>query len=231
MMLWTAFLLGLLGGVHCAGMCGPLMLALPRPPGGTARFVTGRLAHQLGRVFTYCLLGVGFGALGTGFAAAGVQRFASVALGVMMLAGLFASKKLLLTAPIARLVGRLKATMAGLLSRHSLGSQVLLGGLNGLLPCGLVYVACAGATATGSLASGVAYMALFGLGTIPVMLAINLSGHLLPMKFRLQLVRLVPAGVVLVAALLILRGLSLGIPYLSPDLAAGPSANCACHSR
>jgi sulfite exporter TauE/SafE len=74
-------------------------------------------------------------------------------------------------------------------------------------------------------------MVLFGLGTLPVMLGISLTGHLLPAAIRLQLARLVPAGVVVIAALLILRGLSLGIPYLSPDLAAGPSANCACHSR
>jgi sulfite exporter TauE/SafE len=231
MMLWTAILLGLLGGVHCAGMCGPLMLALPRPAGGTARFVAGRIAYQLGRVLTYCALGLIFGLLGTGFALAGVQRFASVALGVTMLIGLLTSTKLLLAAPIARLVGKLRSTMSGLLERRSLSSHALLGTLNGLLPCGLVYVACAGAVATGSLLNGVAYMALFGLGTIPVTLGISLTGHLLPATFRLQLARLVPVGVVLVAALLILRGLSLGIPYLSPDLAAGPAANCACHSR
>lgn len=224
------FLLGLLGGVHCAGMCGPLMLALPRAPGGTARFAAGRLAHQLGRVLTYCLLGVGFGALGTSFAMAGVQRFASIALGLVMLAGVFASGKLLLTAPIARLVGGLRSAMGDLLARRSLGSQALLGTLNGLLPCGLVYVACAGATATGSIPAGVAYMAWFGLGTIPVMLGISLSGHLVPVKLRFRLARLVPAGVVLVAALLILRGLALGIPYLSPDLAAGPGSACACHA-
>lgn len=226
-MMWTAVLLGLLGGVHCAGMCGPLLLALPRPPGGMGRFVTGRLLHQLGRVFTYALLGVGFGAVGSGFALAGVQRFATIALGVVMLVGVFTSRKLLLAAPVARWVGGLRMAMSGLLNRGSWASQVLLGALNGLLPCGLVYVAGAGAAATGSLPGGVAYMALFGLGTLPVMLGISLGGQLLPAAFRLQLARLVPAGVVLVAALLILRGLGLGIPYISPDLAAG---TCACHA-
>lgn len=231
MIIWTALLLRLLGGVHCAGMCGPLMLALPRPSGSTARFVIGRIAYQLGRVPTYCLLGFGFGLLGTGFAMAGVQRFASITLGVALLAGLLASRKLLLAAPLMRLVSRLKTAMSSLLARRSLASQTLLGSLNGLLPCGLVYVACAGATATGSLPGAVGYMALFGLGTLPVMLGISLSGHLLPASFRLQLARLIPAGVVLVATLLILRGLSLGIPYVSPDLSAGPTGDCACHSR
>lgn len=222
-MLWTAFLLGLLGGAHCAGMCGPLMLALPRPPGGTRRLVAGRLVHQLGRIVTYCLLGLGLGALGEGLSMAGVQRVASITLGVAMLAALLVSRKLAMATPAFRLVGRLRSAMSPLIARPTLGAQALLGGLNGLLPCGLVYVACAGAAATGSVPGGLGYMALFGLGTLPVMLGISLSGHLLPVSFRLGLARVMPAGVVLVAALLILRGLALGIPYVSPD---GACAHC-----
>jgi sulfite exporter TauE/SafE len=113
--------------------------------------------------------------------------------------------------------------MGGLIARPTLTAQGLLGALNGLLPCGLVYVAGAGAAAAGSIPGGLAYMALFGLGTLPVMLGISLTGHLLPLSFRLQLARAMPAGVVLVAALLILRGLALGIPYVSPD---GACAHC-----
>jgi len=222
-MLWTAFLLGLLGGVHCAGMCGPLMLALPRPPGGPQRLVAGRLAHQAGRILTYGLLGLGFGALGEGLAMAGVQRAASIALGVAMLAALLASRKLALASPAFRLVARLRSAMSQLIARPTLGAQALLGGLNGLLPCGLVYVACAGAAAAGSLPGGLAYMAIFGLGTLPVMLGISLSGHLLPLPFRRGLARMMPATVVLIATLLILRGLALGIPYVSPD---GAGAQC-----
>ena len=229
-MLWSAFLLGLLGGVHCAGMCGPLLLALPNRPRRNARFTLGRVIYQLGRIVTYCLLGIGFGLLGTGFAMAGVQRVVSIILGVSLLAGFLVSRRVFLAAPMARIVGRLKTSMAGLLIRRSLASQALLGGLNGLLPCGLVYVAGAGSVTTGSIVGAVSYMALFGLGTLPVMLGISLTGHLLPATFRFRLARLVPFGVVTIAALLILRGLSLGIPYLSPDLSAG-SSTCACHVR
>ena len=84
----------------------------------------------------------------------------------------------------------------------------------------------AGATASGNVLSGAKYMALFGLGTVPMMLAISLSGRLVPVSLRLKLLKAVPAAVFVLAALLILRGLSLGIPYLSPDLSGG--AAC-CH--
>jgi sulfite exporter TauE/SafE len=94
----------------------------------------------------------------------------------------------------------------------------LLGLLNGLLPCGLVYVACAGATVAGGVSSGIGYMAAFGMGTAPLMLAIGVSGRLLPLPVRLRLRAAIPVSVFLLAMLLILRGMALGIPYVSPDL-------------
>jgi len=102
----------------------------------------------------------------------------------------------------------------------------VLGLLNGLLPCGLVYVACAGATVTGGVLSGAIYMAAFGAGTVPMMLAIGLSGKLVPFSLRLKLLKAAPVSIFLLGALLILRGMSLGIPYLSPDLSAG---HACCH--
>jgi hypothetical protein len=79
------------------------------------------------------------------------------------------------------------------------------------------------AVATRSVPRGALYMAVFGAGTVPLLLAIGLSGRLIPVSFRAKLARAIPVTVVLLAALLILRGMSLGIPYLSPDLAAGKS--------
>ena len=230
MSLWTAFMLGLLGGAHCAGMCGPLVLALPIPTGGPWRFTLGRLIYQLGRISTYCLLGVVAGLLGKTFVLAGFQRWASITLGVVLLIGLFASKKLLVIAPVVRLVARFKVAMSSLLHRRSFASLALLGGLNGLLPCGLVYVAAAGAISAGSVLSGAEYMAAFGLGTLPALFCISLSGRILPGALRLKFRSAVPIGVSMLAVLLILRGLSLGIPYLSPDLSSGLT-NAHCHSR
>ena len=228
--LWTAFMLGLLGGAHCAAMCGPLVLALPLPSGGPWRFAFGRLIYQFGRILTYCSLGLVAGLLGKTLALAGVQRWASVGLGVALLAGLFVSKKLLGVTPVVRLVARLKGAMSGLLRRRSYTSLALLGGLNGLLPCGLVYVAAAGAISAGSVLSGAESMAAFGLGTLPTLFGISLSGRILPVALRLKFRSAIPIGVSVVAVLLILRGLSLGIPYLSPDWSSGME-NALCHPR
>jgi sulfite exporter TauE/SafE len=226
MILWTALILGLAGSLHCAGMCGPLALAIPTASTTRTGFVAGRLAYNLGRMLTYCLLGVVFGLLGRTLLLAGIQRWVSILLGLALLLGLVSSRKLSLWQPVIALVGQLKSHMSVLIRTRSLVAQVLLGLLNGLLPCGLVYVACAGATATGSLSSGVVYMAAFGLGTVPMMLGIGLTGRLIPTALRLQLRKAIPASVLLLASLLILRGLSLGIPYVSPDLSGGNPSCC-----
>ena len=129
--------------------------------------------------------------------------------------------------PVSALVTRLRSGMSHFLRRRSLISLAALGLLNGLLPCGLVYVAGAGATSTGSIVGGAFYMALFGAGTLPMMLIISLSGKLVPPSLRLRLGRVVPVSILLLATLLIFRGLGLGIPYVSPNVAAG---SC-CHNH
>jgi sulfite exporter TauE/SafE len=101
--------------------------------------------------------------------------------------------------------------------------------LNGLLPCGLVYAACAGATASGGFLTGIEYMILFGLGTLPMMLAFSVVGQKVYLVFRFKLQRLIPASLAIVGLLLLLRGMALGIPYLSPKLPAQPSAANCCH--
>lgn len=229
MELGIAFALGLVGSLHCAAMCGPLLLALPVPPGGAGRFIAGRLVYQCGRLATYCLLGVVAGLVGRTVLLAGFQRWLSVSLGVAILLGFLVSKRAAMSAPVVRLVGGLKSAMSAQLRQRGFRSLALLGMLNGLLPCGLVYVALAGAMARGGLLDGVLYMALFGLGTVPTMLGIGLSGKMFSLAFRLRLRRAIPAGVCLVAGLLILRGLALGIPYVSPALVAGVPASCCLH--
>lgn len=221
-----AIALGLLGSLHCAAMCGPLLLVLPAPAGGAGRFIAGRIVYQIGRITTYCLLGVLAGLIGKSIFVAGLQRWLSIALGVAILAGFFLSKKVALSKPVVRLVTQLKSAMSVQLRERGLKSLALLGMLNGLLPCGLVYVALAGAVSRGSLAQGTLYMAGFGLGTLPTMLGIGFLGKAFPISWRLKLRGAIPLGVCVVAGLLILRGMALGIPYVSPALAAGTPANC-----
>ncbi len=219
-------MLGLVGSLHCVGMCGAIALALPHPGRGWTSFITGRLAYNLGRILTYSLIGAVFGLIGRSLALAGIQRWISIGAGVAILLGLVVSSRHT-TPPLVRAVGWLKNRLGSLLQQRSFSSLLLLGMLNGLLPCGLVYAAAAASLATGNLLSGVEYMAVFGLGTVPLMFGVSLSGKTLLAPFRLHLQKLIPVSLALVALLLILRGLSLGIPFLSPDLASGQASCCA----
>jgi sulfite exporter TauE/SafE len=227
--LWMAFIVGLAGSLHCAGMCGPLVLALPATGGSRASFFVGRVVNNLGRIMTYGLLGIVFGLIGQTFALAGLQRWVSLAAGLAIFSGLAASPRRALNRPAFKTVAWLKSALANLLRRRSLASLFSIGLLNGLLPCGLVYVACAGAVATGGFFNSVAYMLAFGAGTLPMMISVALAGQKLRTAFRLKLQRFIPVCIVLVGALLILRGMSLGIPFLSPDLSGATAQSCACH--
>lgn len=229
MELWTAFLLGLAGSLHCAGMCGPLILALAKARPRTTREIAGRVCHHLGRVASYCLLGLLLGLVGGLAAPDGWQRWLSIALGITLLIGLLAASRFPLSKPLMKWITLLKSSMPRLLQRNTLTSQSIMGALNGLLPCGLVYVAAVGATATGHPLTGAAYMALFGLGTWPMMLGIHLAGHRLPLPARLPPGRVARVAVWMMAVLLILRGLELGIPYISPDLTAQTGESRSCH--
>lgn len=224
-MLWAGFLFGLLGSFHCVGMCGAIALALPGQTGvGAARYVGGRLLYNIGRVTTYATLGAGAGLVGQSLRLAGVQQSLSVASGVLIL--------LLVGVPeryTARLAGALglarplawvKATLSRLFQQSSWPALYATGVLNGLLPCGLVYLALAGALSAPGVAGAAAYMALFGLGTLPLMLGLALSGRLVPLAWRWRLRRAVPYAATMLALLFIVRGLGLGIPYLSPQLRA-----------
>ncbi|HXJ61482.1 MAG TPA: sulfite exporter TauE/SafE family protein [Verrucomicrobiae bacterium] len=229
MHLWTAFLLGCAGSLHCAAMCGPLMVALAKARPRTVRASTGRVVYHLGRIGAYSLLGLVLGQAGRVMTLAGFQNWLSIGLGIGLLAGLVVASKVSLATPVWRWVALLKGGLGGLLRRDALSAQALMGALNGLLPCGLVYVAGAGATATGHALSGAASMAMFGLGTLPVMLSVHLAGQRFPLPARFSLPNVTRVAVVLMAALLILRGLELGIPFLSPNLSALGQAGVRCH--
>lgn len=227
--LWTAFSLGFIGSAHCAGMCGPLALALPANGNTRVLFLTGRLAYNLGRIVTYVSLGALVGLLGQALAFGGLQRWVSIIAGATILVGLLAKRRFTLGLPMPWGVGWLKSALGKLLQRRAISSLFGIGLLNGLLPCGLVYVACAGATASGRMLTSVEYMSAFGLGTLPMMFALGVAGHKLQMALRFRLQRLIPVSLAIVGLLLLVRGLALGIPYLSPKLPAQPDAASCCH--
>jgi uncharacterized protein len=167
-----------------------------------------------------------FGMLGQTVALAGFQRWASLTAGAAILLALVPGSRHSLGRPVFQWVAFVKSGLSLLLQQRTIPALYLLGVLNGFLPCGLVYVACAGALALGSVLSGVTYMLAFGLGTVPLMLGIGLAGRNVQMAIRFRFQKLIPLCLALVGTLLVLRGLSLGIPYLSPNLAAGAHS---CH--
>jgi hypothetical protein len=231
----AGFLLGFFGSAHCAAMCGPIALALP---GGSLRgigFVAGRLLYSCGRIVTYALLGGIVGIVGHQVALAGLQHVLSVAIGVLMMIMLVLPSRVsgMLThgAVFPRLYARLKMILASLFQRRSLSALFALGLVNGLLPCGFVYVALAGGAATGSETGGMLFMTGFGAGTVPTMLGIALLGPSLSLAIRRKVSAMVPVLTFIVAVLLVLRGLDLGIPYISPVLSGGTETvpAKACH--
>jgi uncharacterized protein len=216
----TALLMGLMGSFHCAGMCGPIAIALPLHGSSAGQKVFGSLLYNSGRIITYGIMGIVFGLLGQGLELMGFQRIISIVIGsVMILAVLFPSIFSIqkFNGRILPFIDKLKRSLGRLFAIRSFQSLFLIGLLNGLLPCGLVYMAVAGSIGTGNAVMGMFYMLLFGLGTIPMLLIINLSGNLITAGIRKRLNRLIPALVILVGLLFVLRGLSLGIPYLSPS--------------
>ncbi len=220
MEVWTGFLVGLLGSLHCVGMCGPIALALPVFGHSKIHVLFGRLLYNLGRVITYSIMGALFGLFGSRIVLFGLQQDISIAIGVLILLYVLIPRRI--KTKISQfsfyiaITGFLKAHYSKLISKRTNKSLLTIGLLNGLLPCGFVYVGIAGAVTTTDWISGAAYMALFGLGTVPIMFITSVLGRVINFNLRKKINKLIPAFAALLALLFILRGLNLGIPYLSP---------------
>jgi len=238
-MLWAGFLFGILGSFHCVGMCGPIAMALPVGRGAGWSFVAGRLLYNLGRIFTYATLGALAGIFGKSLQVAGFQQTLSVISGVLILLMMVVpatfSLKFRKATGMEKGLGKINKTMAGLFRQKSLAALGLVGMLNGLLPCGFVYLALAGAISMPSVPAAMGYMFLFGLGTFPLMFVLSLSGKFIQPKIRHFFSRSVPYAATFMALLFILRGLNLGIPFVSPAMAhnqhGGTQMHACCHKK
>lgn len=230
MELLTGFLVGLLGSFHCIGMCGPIALALPK----SKNLAASRLLYNLGRITTYSLIGLMFGLLGQRLEMFGLQRIISISLGVLIIITVITPSayriKFAQRTGLYNGVALLKSYFGKMFKSHSMASMFIIGVLNGLLPCGFVYIGITGAIAVGNAVSGMVFMAMFGLGTLPVMLGASLVGSVINLNIRRRLTRLLPAFSIILAAIFIMRGLNLGIPYLSPKLEHKPAVEeIICH--
>ncbi len=215
-----AVVFGFFTGFHCAGMCGPIAIALPLKKDSKLAKVTGAFLYNLGRAVTYGIIGFLFGMLGEGLNMAGFQQWVSLVMGTLMVLSVvfpaLFKNRFELDQKAFGFVGSIKLRLRKLFTNPSYGSLFLIGLLNGLLPCGPVYAAVAGAIATGSAYTGAAFMFLFGVGTMPMLLAISLLGDFISGNMRRKIAKFIPVTVVLLGLVFILRGAGLGIPFLSP---------------
>lgn len=218
----SAFIIGLVGSLHCVGMCGPIAIAFPVTQQNKFLFFLGRVIYNVGRIVSYSAMGAFFGFIGSKITLFGFQQTLSIVIGILLLLYVIIPKRFLHLFPRINLLDRLnkkiKNSFSILWNKGSLNSMLLIGILNGFLPCGLVYVAIAGAAATGSFINGTLFMILFGLGTLPLMTVVALLGKFINLQLRRKLTKIIPVFIALLAVIFILRGMNLGIKYISPKL-------------
>lgn len=233
-MLYSAFFFGLISSLHCIGMCGPIAMMLPVDRNNQAKKVTQIVTYHLGRLSAYATIGLVFGLLGKGFFLAGIQQKLSIFIGVAMILVILIPEKRLaqynFSKPIFKLISKMKATLGSQFKNRSYKSLFTIGLLNGFLPCGMVYVALFGAIAMQSPDYGVMYMLLFGLGTVPLMSSVVYLNSFLTVPIRNKIQKAIPYVAVVIGVLFILRGLGLGIPYVSPaNMSLFVQQNPNCH--
>ncbi len=219
-MLLSALILGLLGSLHCIGMCGPIAFLLPLDRSNKLKKVFQLFSYHFGRLTTYAFLGLVFGLLGRSLYLFGLQQRVSIVVGVIMIVSVLLPKQFSTSkwfGPMYHVVAKVKSLIGFNLKNKTAGSFFIIGLLNGLLPCGLVYMAVFGAIGTGQIFQGSLYMFAFGLGTVPLMTSVIYLGNYLSQPIKQKILKLIPVFVIIVGILFILRGLGLGIPYISPS--------------
>ncbi|SEA44562.1 hypothetical protein SAMN05443667_104242 [Flavobacterium gillisiae] len=233
-MLYTAFFFGLISSFHCIGMCGPIAMMLPVDRNNPAKKVTQIITYHIGRLTAYGTIGLVFGLVGKGFFMAGIQQNLSIFIGVAMIAVILIPEKTFakynFSKPVFVLISRIKTTLGSQFRNKSYQSLFTIGLLNGFLPCGMVYVALFGAIAMQNAGFGVLYMVLFGLGTVPMMSSVIYINSYLTIPIRNKIQKVIPYVAVIIGVLFILRGLGLGIPYVSPsNMSLFVQENPQCH--
>ncbi len=222
-----AFILGFFGSLHCAVMCGPLMLSMPQQKESWITTTIQLTLYQFGRILVYGILGLLVGAIGNSFRIFSNQQTLSFMVGLLLV--LFAIlhfsgryiKELnkiqqTLLIPISKLIGKFYGLPFW---------GFFIGMLNGLIPCGMVYLALATALNTTSIKGAVVFMLLFGLGTTPLMLTISVGKVFLKKYVSINANKLMPWFMLFLGALMLLRSADLGIAFLSPNNINHPHQN------
>lgn len=232
-MLASAFILGLLGSFHCVGMCGPIAFMLPLDRTNVYKKVSQIILYHVGRLLAYSIIGLVFGLVGKSLSIFGFQQQLSIFIGVLMILVVLIPQSVFnkynFSKPIYKGISIVKSSLGKALKIKTMDTFLTIGFLNGFLPCGLIYMAVFAAIASSNALNGSLYMVVFGLGTIPLMTTAIYFSQFLKGSIRQKIQKTIPVFVVIIGALFIIRGLGLGIPYLSPapihDLVSN-SINC-----
>lgn len=229
----SAFLTGVGTSMHCIGMCGPLAMSLPFNAFASASQKSlGIILYNVGRVVSYALIGLLAGIAGRGVNWFGLTQVLSIVLGSIILVsvilpGLLANKKIAVPPFLQHFQIH---SLQVLLKKQQVFWMLPVGILNGLLPCGIVYMAVAASLVAGTITKSVLFMTFFGIGTIPAMTLLVLAGQRMSPDIRTRFNRLIPIISVIIGIMLMLRGLNLNIPfvspYQSPNLSGGNTIDC-----
>lgn len=226
--LYFAFFMGLFGSIHCAVMCGPLLLAIQGSQELTWKIALNKLFYQVGRILTYGIFGIVLGLVGKIASIQGWQMGLSLFTGIILLIiGLvqlfkiknegFIKLQMRFVQPIAKIMGRWL---------YRPGGSFFAGVLNGILPCGMLYMAAAAAMNTSSNLTSFYFMIMFGLGTLPLLLVFSFLGNFIRTYFKMNFSKWLPFLYILMGIWFLLRGANLDIPYLSPLLHVDGAINC-----
>lgn len=220
-------MLGIVSSFHCVGMCGPLSLALPMGNLTKVQKSWSLFLYHSGRISIYGLLGLIFGMAGRQIYLAGFQRWFSISLGIVVLLFVvqyFFFQNSFQPSFLNRYYQKLQQWIIVLWQNTSRGGFFLLGIANGLLPCGMVYLAVAGALSLSRVDESILFMVMFGLGTLPTLLMIIYLKTFITGSVRSSMRKAIPFLMALMGVVLILRGLNLGIPFISPVLESSRAA-------
>jgi uncharacterized protein len=223
----VSFMLGILGSFHCASMCGPLVLGV-----FNKRFLTHPwqyFTYHLGKIVAYAIIGGSIGLIGATFHIFMSQQRVSILTGISLLL-YFVWSKIAMKDSMSSKVQTYYTRFRRFFEKAPWPKYYLFGFLSGFLPCGLVYVAATSAISTGHVSLSILWMVFFGLGTIPSLSLVLILRNKMASQFQFLFQKLYQNIIFILAVLLILRGLNLGIPYLSPryDVKSEQVFNC-CH--
>lgn len=219
----TGFILGFAGSLHCFSMCGPISLLIPIDRQKNIKMILQNITYQLGRVFSYTILGLFFGIIGHSVSLIGLHKILSIGIGINILIYVFFSKKILnnviyINKYIIKIINIIQSYIVLFIRNKSFFSLFIVGLLNGFLPCGLLYIAIFTSISMGNVLSGVLFMLNFGIGTIPIMFTTAIVGNYIKYFIKNNITRfIIPITLCFVGILLFLRGSGLNIKYLSPS--------------